>query len=72
MVSPPRRTTNDIDIEPEGGKQDCPPGKSQKMDSRYPPRRNSGMTRHGEQLTARSMDVNEMKIFDEVNMNTSV
>jgi hypothetical protein len=30
------------------------------------------MTRRGEQLTVRSMDVNEMKIFDEVNMNTSV
>jgi hypothetical protein len=32
----------------------------------------SGMTRRGEQLTARSIDVNEMKIFDDVNMNTSV
>jgi hypothetical protein len=48
------------------------PGKSQKMDSRYPPQRNSGMTRRGEQLIARSMDVNEMKILDEVKMNTSV
>jgi hypothetical protein len=46
--------------------------KAARSSTRYPPQRNSGMTRRGEQLTARSMDFNEMKIFDEVKMNTSV